>query len=292
MGLLLSLAALLMVQADVQTEPADAETAPVEEPTAPADPQPAPADPQTAPADPQTAPTNAQAPPADLQTAPAYPQTAPADLRTVPASPQTALADPRIRVVPYNPDQIVTLGVAPGFAAVVELADDERVDNVVVGNSALWQVTANRSGDRVIVKPLPGAVPTNMIVVTGSRRYVFMLEPGDAYYGQAAFVMRFSYPQPPETAAAAAPLATYRFRGSKALFPRAMYYDGRRTIISWDKQTDLPAIFAMGDGRQEQLVNGRMVGDDFVIEGTASRYKFRYGRAEATAIRQSPERRQ
>lgn len=206
---------------------------------------------------------------------------------------QTAPADERIRVVPYDANQIVTLGVAPGFAAVVELGDDERVENVVVGNSAVWQVTANRSGNRVVVKPMSNAAPTNMIVITGSRRYVFMLEPGSGYYGQPSFVMRFSYPQPVQTAASATAAAApshFRFRGDKALFPRAMHHDGRQTVISWDKRTDLPAIFAIGRG-QEQLVNGRMVGEDFVIEGTASRYKFRSGRSEATATLQRSKRR-
>src|SRR5690348_15710240 len=72
--------------------------------------------------------------------------------------------DARVRQLAYDPDQVVTLGVAPGYAAVVELAPDERVDNVVLGNSGVWQVTANHRGDRVIVKPLPGASYTNMIV--------------------------------------------------------------------------------------------------------------------------------
>jgi type IV secretion system protein VirB9 len=198
------------------------------------------------------------------------------------AEPPGVPADPRIQLLPYSPDHIVTLGVGAGYAAVIELAPDERVDNVVVGNSGAWQVTANHRGDRVIVKPLAGAAPTNMIVLTDSRRYVFMLDP----FGQASFVMRFSYPQPPEQAASRSYVATYKFRGNRALFPAAMYDDGRQTIITWSKQSVLPATFAMNDGSHEQLVNGRMVGNDFVIEGAALHYKFRFGDAEAIATRQ------
>ena len=86
-------------------------------------------------------------------------------------------------------------------------------------------------------------------------------------------------------------MPTYKFRGDKALFPLAMSDDGRRTVITWGEQNALPAIFAMNDGRHERLVNGRMVGNDYVIEGAAIRYKFRYGKAEATAFRQMPKRR-
>ena len=196
-------------------------------------------------------------------------------------------SDPRIQLIPYDPNRIVTLGVAQGFASVVDLAGDERVENLVVGNSAAWQVTANKRGDRVIVKPLPGASQTNMVILTASRRYVFVLDP----FGQTSFVMRFSYPQPVQAmAAAAGPETTYKLRGAKTLYPLAMFDDGHRTVIRWSAGHPLPAIFAV-NGTQERLVNGRMVGDDMVVEGASPRYKFRYGRAEATAIRQTPKRR-
>ncbi|MCY7398761.1 MAG: TrbG/VirB9 family P-type conjugative transfer protein [Sphingomonas bacterium] len=206
-------------------------------------------------------------------------------------APQSS-GDRRIQLLTYDPDQIVTLAVSPGFASVVELGEDERVENVVVGNSAAGQVTANRRGDRVIVKPLGNAGPSNLIVLTGSRRYVFVLDP----FGETSFIMRFRYPQAVQAAAATATAASgaplgYRFRGNKGLFPLAMSDDGRRTTIRWGEQNVLPAIFSMNDGRNEQLVNGRMVGNDYVIEGAAPRYKFRYGTAEATAIRQTPKRR-
>jgi len=194
-------------------------------------------------------------------------------------------SDPRIQLLPYDPNRVVTLSVSQGYASVLELAEDERVENLVVGNSGAWQVSANKRGDRVIVKPLPGAGQTNMVVLTASRRYVFVLDP----YGQSSFVMRFSYPQPVQPAVAVVPAASYRMRGSKALFPVAMYDDGRRTVIRWSAGRPLPAILAW-NGVEERLVNGRMVGDDLILEGAAPRYKFRYGGADATAIRQTPKR--
>jgi type IV secretion system protein VirB9 len=202
------------------------------------------------------------------------------------AAQQQGSSDPRIQLLPYDPDRVVNLSVSQGFASVVELAEDERVENLIVGNSGAWQVTANRRGDRVIVKPLSGAAQTNMVVLTATRRYVFVLDP----FGETSFVLRFTYPQPTQAAAAVAPETTYKLRGDKTLFPLAMYDDGRRTVIRWSPQHPLPAIFALS-GTQERLVNGRMVGDDLVVEGASPRYKFRYGRGEATAIRQTAKRR-
>jgi type IV secretion system protein VirB9 len=197
-------------------------------------------------------------------------------------------ADPRIQAVPYVPDQVVGLSVESGYAAVVELSADERVENVVVGDSASWQVTANRRGDRLVVKPLGQAGATNMVVVTDQRRYVFLLQPDGG--GPAPFVLKFTYPPlvPAEAVEAVAVGAEYRFRGTRALFPIAMSDDGRRTIVTWGRDVALPAIFAVDASGREGLVNGRMADGGYVIEGTAAAYVFRLGKARATALRRVP----
>ena len=195
-----------------------------------------------------------------------------------------AAGDPRIQEFPYRSDQVVPLSVTLGYAAVIELAPDEQVDSVIVGNSNGWQITETSRGDGIVVKPLAGASPTNMIVITSGRRYVFLLSaPGD---GMSSFVVRFNYPDGNARVAggAAAEPATYRLSGARSLFPVVMRDDGRSTFIRWRKETALPAVTAIRDGH-ESLVNGRMVGDHYVIEGVAARYQFTYGDLQATAVR-------
>lgn len=271
------LVALALVQNAPQAEPEQPAPDPQDEVSAPVSTIQSVAPPPVAPPPPPVAYVTESAPSEDQGASPQ-------------AYPTAGAGDRRLQLLTYDPDQVVTLPVSPGFASVIELGEDERVENVVVGNSAAWQVTANRRGDRVIVKPLGGAGTSNLIVLTGLRRYVFVLDP----FGETSFITRFRYASAPAAAAAAAYVAAntvaYRFRGAKALFPLAMSDDGRRTTIRWNPQTSLPAIFAL-NGRKETLVNGRMVGNDYVIEGAAPRYKFRYGKAEATAIRQTPKRR-
>ncbi|HVF82552.1 MAG TPA: TrbG/VirB9 family P-type conjugative transfer protein [Sphingomicrobium sp.] len=204
-------------------------------------------------------------------------------------APQMQPIDPRVQLVSYDPNHVVPIGVGIGFASVIELGEDERVENIIVGNSAVWQVTVNRQGDRVVVKPLTEAIPTNMIVLTGSRRYLFMLYPGAG--DQFPFVTQFSYPSIAEQQSEEVAVSTYRFRGDRSLFPITMYIEGENTVVTWSKQTALPAVFALQGRSKERLVNGRMVGDNFVIEGTADRYRFRFGDAAATAIRRVPMQR-
>lgn len=198
--------------------------------------------------------------------------------------------DPRVLQLAYDSGRVVNLPVDQGYAAVVELASDEVIENVVVGNSSGWQVTPNSSSDRIVIKPLADAATTNMIVVTSARRYVFLLQPGGA--GGGLFVLRFTYPDqsaPAQEAAASA--ATYKLRGAKSLFPKAMRDDGTRTTITWPDKTALPAVFAIGEGGKEAIVNGRMIGNDYVIEGTSAKYRFRLGSATAVASRKPPKAR-
>lgn len=214
------------------------------------------------------------------------------------AIPAFTIGDARIQTIVYDPNQVVQLRVADGYATLVELSPDERVENVVVGNSAAWQVTANRQGDRLAVKPLGGAVSTNMTVVTDVRQYVFLLEPASG--GEAApFLLRFSYPgsstapvpgatQNSAPAPAVVP-GTYKLSGAAELRPRNMFDDGRRTTIIWDAGVPLPATFAVDRRGREQLVNGRMVGERYVVEGIAPRYVFKLGRRGAAAVRIVPK---
>jgi len=210
------------------------------------------------------------------------------------AIPAFTIADARIQTIVYDPNQVVQLRVADGYATLVELSPDERVENVVVGNSAAWQVTANRQGDRLAVKPLGGAVSTNMTVVTDVRQYVFLLEPAAAAEA-TPFLLRFSYPgsggssvtganQTRAIAPATLP-GTYKLSGAGELRPRDMYDDGRRTTIIWDAGVPLPATFAVDRRGREQLVNGRMVGDRYIVEGIAPRFIFKLGRRNAAAVR-------
>lgn len=195
------------------------------------------------------------------------------------ASAQTS--DPRIQLAAYNDGQVYTLPVLLGFAGVVEFAPDETVESVVVGDSAPWQVTTSARGDRVVVKPLAGAIPTNMVVVTDQRRYVFFLTATGG--AQDLYVLRFTYP---EGTAKSAVSRVYRISGARRLRPASITDDGHTTIIVWDSQATIPAISAFDEEGEEGIVNGRMVAGRYLVEGVYSRLVFRLGRDQAVAQRQ------
>lgn len=196
-----------------------------------------------------------------------------------------APAEANVVAVDYRPDAVVEVAVAPGYATVIEFERGEAVEAVVVGDSDNWQVSSTARGDQLVVKPKSSAAPTNLIVTSDRRRYAFSLSPQQG--GAPAFVVHFRYPAPQ---AGAAKLANpgrqqFRFGGSRQLFPLEMRETGNSTLIRWGAQSAIPAVFAVKDDGSEILTNGRMVGDAYVVEGTASRFDFRLGKFRAVAVR-------
>ncbi|MGA9581100.1 MAG: TrbG/VirB9 family P-type conjugative transfer protein [Allosphingosinicella sp.] len=200
--------------------------------------------------------------------------------------------DPRFQSVPYAPNQIVMLEGAPGYQVTLELSPDEKAETIALGDSAAWQVTANRRGDLLFIKAISGAA-TNMTVITNVRTYNFDLSAGSP--SSMAYTVRFTYPPPPappeEDLADPAAEGRYRLGGDKALRPSEISDDGVHTYIRWPKDRALPAVYAVTDGGQEMLVNGMMREDDlFVIDSVTRKLVFRIDGNTATATRQRDKR--
>jgi type IV secretion system protein VirB9 len=213
--------------------------------------------------------------------------TAPAATQAEPAAPA---GDPRIQTVAYNEDQVVLLQGAPGYLITVAFGSDEQIENVAVGDSGAWQVTPNRRGDYLFVKPVQAGVSTNMTVVTSVRTYLFELAPLYGPSPQMAYTVRFTYPAgAAESIADEAPAATavgsYRLSGDRTLRPSRIADDGRHTYIEWPRDRALPAVYALDSEGRETLVNGAMRDELFVIDAVASRLVFRIDRHVARAER-------
>lgn len=206
--------------------------------------------------------------------------------------PQPGSGDPRIQTVDYAPDQVVVLEAAPGYQLTVELAPDEQIENVAVGDSGAWQVTANRRGDRLFIKPLHAGVTTNMTVITNARLYAIDLVPLHGPSPEMAYTVRFRYPEPGEEQAAADDAAEerpvegrYRLSGDRRLRPSRIGDDGRQTFIEWPRDASIPAVYGLDAQGQETIVNGMMRDDVFVIDSVLQRLVFRIDRRSAQAVR-------
>lgn len=208
--------------------------------------------------------------------------------------PQPGMGNPHVQSVDYDPDQVVMLQSAPGYQISVELAPDEHIENVAVGDSGAWQVSANRRGNRLFVKPTQQGVTTNMVVVTDARLYSFELVPLSGPQPDMAYTVRFRYPTPARAtpgvvAGAQAKVVRYRLRGSRALRPTGIDDDGVHTYIEWPADRALPAIYAVDGAGHESLVNGMMREGLLVIDSVQPRLVFRVDKRSASAERVADE---
>jgi type IV secretion system protein VirB9 len=201
-------------------------------------------------------------------------------------APKPGLKDPRIQTIDFDPDEVVALRVALGYALTVEFSSDERIENVALGNSAVWQVVANRRADHLFIKPMQGATNTNLNVVTDTREYNFDLTAIPAPDAATAISLRFVYPVSlDQPAPQASPKARFRFTGAGSIRPASMYDNGLATFVEWREDSQIPAIFMINDQGAEVLINGAMRDGKYVIDLVADHFVFRLGKQKATATR-------
>ncbi|WP_420606748.1 TrbG/VirB9 family P-type conjugative transfer protein [Novosphingopyxis sp.] len=199
--------------------------------------------------------------------------------------------DPRLQVVNYDPDEIVRLMVSPGYQLTVSFAPTERIQNIAVGASDIWLVSATARGDHLFIKPTQGGISTNMTVITDVRSYLFELLPGSSDGRNSPFALQFRYgedlPDPAESVDTLdyAALTNWKLSGDRAIRPVEVGDDGTRVYIHWAEKQLQPAVFAIDDTGDEVLVDGYVRGDAYVIDRLFDKLVFRIGRDRAVARR-------
>ena len=220
------------------------------------------------------------------------------------AAPVQATAEPdaRIRSMLYTPDKVVRFTARPGYQSSIRFGPDERIENVAVGDSAAWQVTPNKRGDYLFIKPLVAGARSNLMVVTDRRTYLFDLEAPRA--GRPTYALSFRYPDFPAPgsvepapqlvapaavalASAAPPLPVVRnfgwqARGAKSLRPTRVYDDSKAVYLGWPETSALPAILLPAPDKTESPVNYKVENGYIVVDGLPQQIIIRRGREQAT----------
>jgi type IV secretion system protein VirB9 len=201
--------------------------------------------------------------------------------------------DPRLRVVGYDPLQVVNIRAVLGYQMMIEFDPAERIENVAIGDSLGWQVIPSRKANLLFLKPMERAPATNMTVVTDLRRYAFALSvrPGVARPDDpdVIYSLRFEYPAPaaPIVEAAAPPPAppedvnhAYSYEGSAQNLPVRIFDDGRATYFRFAADASYPAIFAVEADKSEAVVNFHSSQGYLVVDRLARGFVLRRGKVE------------
>jgi type IV secretion system protein VirB9 len=203
--------------------------------------------------------------------------------------PSPTTGDAHIQTAPYDPQEVVVLHVAPGFATTVIFSADERIETVTVGESSGWQVQVNKRADQLVVKPLGSQPSTNLTVISDQRTYNYLLTTVPPDFGVAPYLVRMTYQASVQTAEQdpkpLAPPSVYRLSGARDLRPKAMSDDGQFTSIVWPETAPMPAVYSEDEPGKLALVNGVVRDGVFVIEGIHTRLVFVRGALRTVAQR-------
>lgn len=209
-------------------------------------------------------------------------------------------ADPRIRTVAFQPDRVISLVGHFGYLVTVEFPAGDRIENVALGDSLAWQVTPNKRGDVLFVKPVEEGPPTNLTVMTSARQYSFELtarrRTPETSAAEMTYVLRIVLPEapPPSLSATTARPATlldrpmtndrYTYTGAPQNLPSRVYDDGLSTYFEWPQGALTPAIFTRGPDGKDQIVNYSYAGDKIVVHQIADRFVLRNGKLVTTVF--------
>ncbi len=206
--------------------------------------------------------------------------------------PVPSAESPRIQEATWEQGRSIALTALPETNLTVLLEPGQIIRRATISDSDGWTVTISADQDSLSILPAAGARPANLTVETDTREYLFSLETTQSLL--AAYLVRLS-PQMDETSEIApqlndsAPRYSYRLRGDRSVRPAAIADDGEKTVIEYAAGQALPAVFAIGPSGDEEVVDGYMRGDKFVIDRVHQELVFRIDKEKATARRNRRE---
>ena len=230
-------------------------------------------------------------------------------LAPLPASalqqPQAGLRDARVRHVAYDPVNVVKVNGVIRASTQILFAEDEEIAHVAIGDSISWEIAP--AGNILFLKPREKHPPTNLQVVTTrrdgrKRSYQFELSIAEGSLAESYFVVRFAYPEDEaearrfeadarRSAAEAGALnrtfalsdATaprnwrYSAQGSASLEPDGIYDDGRETVLRFEGNRPMPAVYLVASDGSESLVPKDVRGELLVVHAVSRELRLRQG---------------
>lgn len=199
--------------------------------------------------------------------------------------PRSVAADSHIKLVQYDPNNVVNLNGQYGYQTQVTFAPDEKVQNVSLGDSMAWQAVP--VANNLFLKPVASS-KTNMTVLTNKYSYNFQLD-SEQQKSSPVYKLQFVYPESGFTAAGYSNGVgifnpdkmnwKYSFTGEDDLAPATVFDNGQFTYFKFDsdKYSRLPSVFIVDKNRHETLVNYHMQGDYMVVNSVAKEFNLRDG---------------
>jgi type IV secretion system protein VirB9 len=88
-------------------------------------------------------------------------------------NPASSQFDPRVRVIDYNPLDVVKLTTYYGVSTHVQFDAEESIQDIAIGDEAAWHISPR--ANHLFLKPRASKADTNLTVLTNKRVYHFAL---------------------------------------------------------------------------------------------------------------------
>lgn len=199
--------------------------------------------------------------------------------------PRGIAADHRVKIVQYDPNNIVVLKGRYGYQTQITFAPNETVQNVSLGDSMAWQAVP--VNNYLFVKPV-AASKTNMTVLTNMNSYNFQLDSQDQTV-PPTYKLQFVYSQggydqsgSPNAVNTFDPEKInwkYSFTGDRSRVPIEAFDNGQFTYFKFRHggMSRLPSVFIVDKEKNETLINYHMQGKYMVIHAVAKQFTLRDG---------------
>jgi type IV secretion system protein VirB9 len=219
--------------------------------------------------------------------------------------PTAGSRDARVRMVAYDPSNVVKINGVIRASTQILFAEDEEIAHVAIGDAVSWEVAP--AGNILFLKPREKHPPTNLQVVTTrrdgrKRSYQFELSIAESSLADSYFMVRFAYPGDEAEARREASVARrgdtemraidetfavhnataprnwrYSAQGTPSLEPDAVYDDGKETTLRFEGNREVPAIYFVASDGTESLVPKDVRGELVVVHAVGRELRLRLG---------------
>jgi len=232
-------------------------------------------------------------------------------------SPPRGAYDARVRVVDYNPQNVVRLTTFYGVSTHVQFGSGESILDIASGDDGAWKMVP-RSGNHLFIKPQLDNADTNLTVVTSKRTYQFALivRPADRNDEKAwhdpnlIFSLSFRYPDEILAQQQADALALkkkadkqrinqrfeqakldgpgtngdYWIAGAAEVSPTAAKDNGQFMRLTFANNRDIPAFFEEDSDGNEHKVATNVEGNVVVVHRMYRKLVMRKGNYVACLV--------
>lgn len=232
-------------------------------------------------------------------------------------NPVPLATDSRMRVIPYDRNQVTQLKCHYDIETTIEFAANEQIIRATAGQAAAWNVVPSTIRKNILtIQPKLKSADTNLTVITDKRVYLYELRAREQWNLRGkdiVFYVRYQYPNEVNRAIEARTAnkmaqerdeanfrsnvanrnkidptninLKYTFAGNRSIAPVAVFDDGLFTYFEFDKNSDIPAIYTVDQERNESILNHRTQGKYIVVEQLANRFTLRSGKNVTTVTR-------